>query len=708
MEISQEEYRTATVDPDLSITVDFSKQGNSRKFIRHGWHGADERFTWVKGDSSSLEFAAPYSDRDLTLAIRLGSIGGAKPTILPFKILINDYELVAINISVTRDVYCTIPKGYLEQSTSINVTLIHPIQVRPCDINPSSTDSRPLSFAIYALKLHYARHSSDGDILARYLREQRLGVVAALQESLWSPASIPAAGSLTIDFGMDGNHYQYVNGGWSYRGGKYTLGRGNELLIRVPLPVALDYEAVHLHFDFDRDGDVGTVSDFLQAHIDCNGVRIATEVISKRTNLRRTVALTATSTSIKLVLRVVNNPGSNEIGKEGGKVESNGFEHILIRSIKIQYVSPLQTIPLLEEQAAVSLVDDLLAKCREKEAVSLTQILWRVTANRSLLIHRMAEAARIRCDVASEMNCLLWVEDSDQDVVFELAGRLLSCGRPFSAAERLRTRQTASVQNAYELGLAYRNLGWFDLAVRSQRAVIDPHPHWGGPIKNIRVSLWTLRREAINLLRQYRAHTGRRSEETEARLAWCLLRIGRLRAARYVMARSPRSNLELWARFEASIIFRESGAATALHFFRHIGSRQQAQSDSKILLADLLNQSGNFMEAASVYRNVAFETKNDSLFANSAIAYCLNGAYKEASSLWQYLGDTIGISNYVAQVVISEFAARPAAHHFRLVTHPFADGNIPPTRLNIFQFWDDELSMTNILDGDSAYGGQVS
>lgn len=139
--------------PDASIgaapsVYTFGRSGTVLPFLRDGWHGGEDNYTWTDGSSSQLELPAPPTPGFYVLRLDASSLNVPEDvskqyvTILLDGIVIGQYSLREPSAWVMP-----LPRELTEGRTSLPLTLIFPDPRHPADIGPSK-DARLLGIAV--------------------------------------------------------------------------------------------------------------------------------------------------------------------------------------------------------------------------------------------------------------------------------------------------------------------------------------------------------------------------------------------------------------------------------------------------------------------------------------------------------------------------------------------------------------------------------
>lgn len=140
----------------LGHSLNFTRDGDARPYLRQGWAGPETRHTWTLGDSSRIVLQLP--DAQVIRQSRLRLKFEAQPLIVPGRlssqslvIRINGHEVhnACHQGDVVIDV--PIPPEALTDEPLLTIDLLHPDARRPAEVIEGSRDQKLLSFAVRSL-----------------------------------------------------------------------------------------------------------------------------------------------------------------------------------------------------------------------------------------------------------------------------------------------------------------------------------------------------------------------------------------------------------------------------------------------------------------------------------------------------------------------------------------------------------------------------
>jgi hypothetical protein len=147
------------------LTIDFSRDGNSRDYVREGWGGAEREVTWAVGTDSTIAvtFDKPGSRYGLEILLYYAFVVRDKIPSQTLAISISDM-LIGKFYPVSRQqlLECDIPPE-LTQSGEAIIRFHHPDAARPIDFGVGS-DFRMLAVAFRRMRLK--RYTEDPDTIS--------------------------------------------------------------------------------------------------------------------------------------------------------------------------------------------------------------------------------------------------------------------------------------------------------------------------------------------------------------------------------------------------------------------------------------------------------------------------------------------------------------------------------------------------------------
>jgi hypothetical protein len=160
----QLEYLRAAggVSTTRELTIDFSRDGNSRGYVREGWSGVERDLTWAIGTESTIvvTFDKPGSRYGLELLLQAFVVYD-KIASQTLAISISDMVIGKFYPTGREQLLeCDIPPE-LTQSGEAIIHLHHPNAARPIDFGKSG-DTRMLALAFRRMRLK--RYAGDPDI----------------------------------------------------------------------------------------------------------------------------------------------------------------------------------------------------------------------------------------------------------------------------------------------------------------------------------------------------------------------------------------------------------------------------------------------------------------------------------------------------------------------------------------------------------------
>jgi hypothetical protein len=146
------------------LTIDFSRDGNSRDYVREGWSSVERDLTWAVGTESTIAvtFDKPGSRYGLELLLQAFVVHD-KIASQTLAISISDM-LIGKFYPIGRQqlLECDIPPE-LTQSGEAMIHLHHPNAARPIDFGKSG-DTRMLALAFRRMRLKRYADNSDGHV----------------------------------------------------------------------------------------------------------------------------------------------------------------------------------------------------------------------------------------------------------------------------------------------------------------------------------------------------------------------------------------------------------------------------------------------------------------------------------------------------------------------------------------------------------------
>ncbi len=143
---------------ETELLIDFSQEGNSRKYVREGWYNPEAGHTWTKGKSSVVEVPLLEPNGFYSLECLLW------PFVVPgaindqqFAISVGGSLIQRASVRIGHNlVECEVPSD-IAASASLVVRFDHPDAARPYDYTQSQ-DKRELALAFKSLKLLRKAH----------------------------------------------------------------------------------------------------------------------------------------------------------------------------------------------------------------------------------------------------------------------------------------------------------------------------------------------------------------------------------------------------------------------------------------------------------------------------------------------------------------------------------------------------------------------
>lgn len=143
----QDFCKTATIPP-LNLTLNFCAEGNAKKHLITGWHGAETEHTW-SSERSCIGFITCDIESDIHMTLQCRSFVNVGNT----RIFINNHEIGEITENQDyQDYDFIIPAKFLNHTGIQNLIILTSGATSPLKLN-SGNDSRILGIAVKKLKL---------------------------------------------------------------------------------------------------------------------------------------------------------------------------------------------------------------------------------------------------------------------------------------------------------------------------------------------------------------------------------------------------------------------------------------------------------------------------------------------------------------------------------------------------------------------------
>jgi hypothetical protein len=137
----------------VELLIDFSRDGNSKLYVRDGWYAPEREHTWTRGTSSTLEL--PLIEPGARYALEMLMWPFVVPDKIPdqfLAILVNDNIIAKTVVKPGFNlIECNVPPDCATQSR-VTLRFDHPDAAKPCD-QPGFKDDRVLALAFKTLKV---------------------------------------------------------------------------------------------------------------------------------------------------------------------------------------------------------------------------------------------------------------------------------------------------------------------------------------------------------------------------------------------------------------------------------------------------------------------------------------------------------------------------------------------------------------------------
>jgi hypothetical protein len=87
---------TRASETDVELTIDFSQEGNARKYLQHGWGSTELKCTRTEGKASFMEIPVKESQVNYRIEMHL------RPFVIPGKLLSQDLDVYVNDSLVSR------------------------------------------------------------------------------------------------------------------------------------------------------------------------------------------------------------------------------------------------------------------------------------------------------------------------------------------------------------------------------------------------------------------------------------------------------------------------------------------------------------------------------------------------------------------------------------------------------------------------------
>ena len=147
-------------------TIQFDAEGQSQIYTRNGWVPSEARHRWMSGESSRLVLDVEWPNENVLAGATVRLAVKLQPFVVSGK-LVQQSLTITVNgilvfedaIDVARVVETTLPAKNFFLDEPIEIVFYHPDATRPCDVLPTSSDKKYLSFAVSELRLSLDPHS---------------------------------------------------------------------------------------------------------------------------------------------------------------------------------------------------------------------------------------------------------------------------------------------------------------------------------------------------------------------------------------------------------------------------------------------------------------------------------------------------------------------------------------------------------------------
>jgi len=132
-----------------SVIIDFSKDGNSNKYITYGWSFQESGFRWTDGNSSGINFSLNYKPSD-TIIINLECFGYLAKRSIDYQkvsVYLNNYFVGELNITSDGSYYLSFPASDLSGKLPLRLKFTFANAHSPASFGFSS-DGRKLGIGV--------------------------------------------------------------------------------------------------------------------------------------------------------------------------------------------------------------------------------------------------------------------------------------------------------------------------------------------------------------------------------------------------------------------------------------------------------------------------------------------------------------------------------------------------------------------------------